>query len=83
MGVDQEDPPPAERTNQPAAEDWSKDRGEQHRDAENHHQPTDPFGTGLPGHDYESQWEQYGAAETLDHPEHHQQHGVGRHCAQQ
>ena len=47
--VDQEDPVPAGDVDQPAAEDRAEDRAEQHRDAEDRHQPADPVAGRRPG----------------------------------
>ena len=54
---------------QPAAEDRAADRAEQHRDAEDGHQPADPVRAGGPGHDRHAERHQHAAAEALQHAE--------------
>jgi hypothetical protein len=54
---------------QPATEDRTHDRAEQHRDAEDRHQATHPVRAGRPGHDRHAERHQHAATETLEDPE--------------
>ena len=54
---------------QPAAEDRPEDRAEQHRHAEDRHQPAHPGRPGGPGHDRHAERHEHAAAEALQDAE--------------